>query len=305
MKDLFLTTGKLSLKVSWMLAKVYIPLSLLTVFLKFSGFFVWISPALSPYMQLLGLPGEASITIIAGFLGNVYAGAATIPALDLTFRQVTIIGIILGFSHNLFVETGILIKLKFAKVGFAFFRVIIAIVAGMLANLLLPEQINGAILNPFMNPETFSWVNSIKGILLTCIQIIAIIFTLNFIYELLKRWSYSKIIKQKLETVSSFMGLTPGALVPWLTGFMFGIVYGAGILFQFAEKKALTKKDASLVTVFMVLAHAIIEDSLLFAVFGANFWWLFTIRVVLAFTVMKLLSIKNLYKKFLWIGLTK
>lgn len=305
MKELFITTGKASLKISWMLVKIYIPLSLLTTFLKFTGFFEWLSPFLSPFMQLLGLPGEASVTIVAGFFGNVYAAVATIPALDLTFRQITLLGIIIGFCHNLFVETGILIKLKFARVGFAGFRIVFALIAGILANLILPEKIEGVILNPYMNPQSFSWINSIKGMLVTCVQVTIIIFILNLIYELLKKWSFSKIVKTKLEGISSFMGLSPGALVPWLTGFILGIVYGAGILFQFAERKTLNSKDASLVTVFMVLAHAILEDTLVFVVLGANFWWIFIIRVSLAFTVMKALSIKNTYKKFLWIGLYK
>jgi hypothetical protein len=305
MKELFINTAKVSLKISWMLVKVYIPLSILTTFLKFSGFFEWLSPLLSPFMKLLGLPGEASISLVAGFFGNVYAGVATIPALDLTFRQITILGIIIGFCHNLFVETAILLKLKFARVGFAFFRIVFGLIAGMLANLILPEKMDGVILNPYMNPETFSWINSIKGIVVTCLQVTVIIFVLNFIFEVLKQWSFSKIIKSKLQRISSFMGLSPGALVPWLAGFFLGIVYGAGILFQFAEKKSLTPKDASLVTVFMVLAHAIFEDTLVFVVLGANFWWIFVIRVALAFIVMKLLSIGNTYKKFLWIGLAK
>lgn len=305
MKELFITTGKITLKVWWMLVKVYIPLSLLTAFLKFSGFFEWLSPFLSPLMHSLGLPGEASITLIAANLGNVYSGIATIPALDLTFRQVTILGIIIGFSHNLFVETGILMKLQFARVGFALFRIIFGISAGLLANLILPQNIEGAVLNPYMHPEAFSWINTIKGILVTCLQVMALIFVLNFLYELAKRWKYRSQLKQKLQKVSSLMGLSPGAMVPWMAGFVFGIVYGAGILFQFAEKNTLSHKDASLVTVFMVLAHAIVEDSFIFMVVGANFWWIFLTRIILAFVVMKLLSIKNTYRKFLWIGLAK
>ena len=305
MKELLKKTSIVSLKISWLLVKIYIPLSILTTFLKFSGFFEWLSPFLSPFMKLLGLPGEASISLVAGFFGNVYAGVATIPALDLTFRQITILEIVIGFCHNLFVETGILIKLKFARFRFAIFRIVFGLFAGIIANLILPEKMNGIILNPYMNPETFSWLNSIKGMLVTCVQVTVIIFILNLIYELLRQWRFSKKIKNKLENISSFMGLTSGALVPWLAGFFLGIVYGAGILFQFAEKKSLTKKDASLVTVFIVLAHAIFEDTLVFVVLGANFWWIFLIRIFLAFTVMKLLSIKDFYKKFLWIGLAK
>ncbi len=303
MKEIFITTGKLSLKISWMLVKIYVPFSLLAAFLKFSGFFLWISPILSPFMKLLGLPGEAAVTLMAGFFGNVYAGIATIPALDLTFKQVTILGIILGFSHNLLVESGILIKLKFATARLSLFRVIFGLLAGMLMNQVLPDEIKGAILNPYMNPEAFSWVNTIKAMIVTCFQVLVLIFVLNFLYELLKKWKFSQVIKQKLQGIASLIGLSPNALIPWMAGFILGIVYGAGILFQFNEKKTLTHKDACLVTVFMILAHAIIEDTLVFVVLGASFWWIFLTRIILAFIVMKLLSIKNTYKKFLWIGL--
>ncbi len=305
MKEAFLTTIKTSLKVAWLLIKIYIPFSVFSAFLKYSGFYDWVSPFLSPFMHLLGLPGKAAITLIAGFLGNVYAAIATIPSLDLTFRQITIIGIIIGFSHNLLVESGILVKLKFAKPQFALFRLSFGLIAGLLMNLILPENVSGVILNPFTATIAFSWINTFKSMAITCLQFTVMIFILNFIYELLKHWGFSRVIKQKLQKVSSLMGLTSGALVPWLAGFILGIVYGAGILFQFNENKSLTHKDACLVTVFMVLAHAIIEDTLVFVVLGANFWWIFITRISLAFIVMKLLSIKNLYKKFLWIGLAK
>ncbi len=305
MKEILATTFKTSLKVAWLLIKIYVPFSIFSAFLKYSGFYDWISPFLSPFMHIIGLPGKAAVTLIAGFLGNVYAAIATIPSLDLTFRQITIIAIIIGFSHNLLVETGILIKLKFAKPQFALFRLLFGLTAGFLINFILPENISGTILNPFTNSVEFSWLNVFKSMALTCLQFTIMIFVLNLLYEILKRWRYSQIIKQKLQKVSSLMGLTPGALVPWLAGFILGIVYGAGILFQFNENKSLTHKDACLVTVFMVLAHAIIEDTLVFVVLGANFWWIFITRILLAFIVMKLLSIKNLYKKFLWIGLAK
>lgn len=305
MNEVLTSTFKTSFKVAWLLIKIYIPFSIFSGFLKYSGFYDWVSPFLSPFMHLIGLPGNAAITLIAGFLGNVYAAIATIPSLDLTFRQITIIGIIIGFSHNLIVESGILIKLKFAKAQFAIFRLLFGLFAGLIMNFILPESINGAILTPFSNTATFSWFNSFKSILITCLQFTVIISVLNFLYEILKRWKYSKIVKQKLQKVSSLMGLSHGALVPWLAGFILGIVYGAGILFQFNQNKLLTHKDACLVTVFMVLAHAIIEDTLVFVVIGANFWWIFITRILLAFIVMKLLSINNLYKKFLWLGLTK
>jgi len=294
-----------SLKVAWMIIKVYIPFALVSALLKYLGFYEWVSPYLSPLMQIMGLPGKSAITLISGFLGNVYAAIATIPALDLSIRQITILAIIIGFSHNLIVETGILVKLKFARTKFTFFRLFIGLLSGVLLNLILPDKIDGVVVAFYTSTTEFSWITTIKSTLITCLQFSVLILVLNIMYELLKQWKYIVFIKQKLQSASGVIGLSGGAVVPWLAGFILGIVYGAGILFQFSEKKTLTHKDACLVTVFMVLAHAIIEDTLVFVFLGANFWLIFITRTLLAFIVMKIMSINNLYKKLLWIGLNK
>jgi len=67
-----------------------------------------------------------------------------------------------------------------------------------------------------------------------------------------------------LKFISNSVGLSENAFVLWIAVSIFGIVYGAGILFRFVEKNELSRKDASLITVFLCLCHAIIEDSLLF-----------------------------------------
>ena len=48
------------------------------------------------------------------------------------------------------------------------------------------------------------------------------------------------------------------------------------------EKDKLTKKELLYVGTFLMIAHSLIEDPLLFVLFGANFWVLVGIRLVLA-----------------------
>lgn len=297
---------KIALQVAWKLIKVYIPLSILSTLLKEVGFFEWISPYISPFMKYLGLPGNASITIIATFFGNIYAGIATIPVLNLSAREITILGIILGLSHNLFVETGILINLNFATIRIAFFRIFVALITGLILNLLLPQNISGEVLNPFLKTTTTTdWFKIIMGMLTTILQIIIIIFLLQFIYEYLKKWTFSRTIKPYLNKFGNIWGLSSGAVIPWLTGFIFGIVYGSGIMYQFIQNKSILPKDISIITIFLVFAHAIIEDSLLFAIVGGNFWIIFTIRTLLAFTLILFLSKKDYYKLGYVVGVKK
>lgn len=303
MKQIIIQAGKVAFKVSWLLIKVYVPLSLFSSFLRQVGFFDWLSPYLSPVMQLMGLPGKASITLVASFLGNVYAGIATIPSLNLSAREITILGIIVGFSHNLLVETGILVKLKFANYRIAFFRIVLGILAGILANILLPKHVNGAILNPFFqSSSTVDWYKVTMGMLTTIIQILILVFVIQVAYETLKRWVFVQKVKPAFRALGRFFGISGGGVVPWLSGFFFGIVYGSGIMFQFVQNGLVRHKDASLITIFLVLAHAIIEDSLIFAIVGGSFWIILIVRVSIAFSILKILSIGEIYLKLSYIG---
>lgn len=304
-KDILKRSFSQSLKIAWILIKIYIPLSIFTIFLKQTGCLDYIAPYFSPLLKYMGLPGDAAICLLVGFTNNIYAGVATIYALDLSFRQITILGICLGICHSIFVETGILTKLRFAKIQIAFFRIFFAIFTGILMNLILPETISGKVFNPFYKSDAFSWLSAVKGIITTCLQIIVIIFIIITIYELLVRWKYSSSVKGKMKFITRLIGLSEYALTPWFVGFFIGITYGAGILLNFAEKKVLSHKDICLTTLFLCITHAIIEDTMIFAVIGGNPWWIAIPRIAVAFLFVRILAINDFYRKFLWLGLRK
>lgn len=285
--------------------KVYIPLSLFAALLKFLGIIDAIAPLFSPIMGLMGLPGEAALTLLAGFTNSLYAALATMSALDLSFRQVTILGVVLGLAHSLFVETGILTKLRIATIKIAFFRIAMAFVTGVGLNIILPADAGGIVLHHFTSPGELTWSGVIVNTLVTSLQIVAIIFCVTAAGEAMAAWRYTVVIREKIRFLTRAAGLSPQALGPWLVGFFIGITYGAAMLFQFSENRRLAHKDACLVTVFLCLAHAIIEDTLLFVIVGGNFWWIILTRIVMAFAVVKLLSLGNLYRHFLWVGLPR
>lgn len=305
LRQIVIKCGKDSMKISWMMIKIFIPLSILTFILKQTGVIDFISPVFAPVMELMGLPGETAITLIASATNGIYGGVATMASFDLSFRQITILGIVLGFAHNLIVETGILMKLKFATLRIAFFRFAMGIIAGIVLNQILPADVHGVVLNPYAKVTEFSWAKAFMSMGTTSLQIILLTLVLSISYELLRLWKFAQKIKLKMSSVSGSMGIAEKSFVPWVVGYIFGIVYGAAILFKFAEKKEISHKDASLITVFICMAHAIIEDTMLFVVIGGNAWWIFLVRTVLALLLMKILSINNWYKKVMWIGLAR
>lgn len=304
-KEVFIKSFRQSLKVSWTLIKVYIPLAIITTFLKQIGVLDFIAPYLAPFMKLMGLPGETAISLLVAFTNNVYASIGTMAAFQLTPRQVTILGIMIGLAHTLFIETAVLMKLKMGTLRIAFFRIALAVCAGMLLNLLLPQNISGIVLNPYTAVKEFSWLNTFKSMGITCAQIVVYMFIIMLVYEFIMLWKAPKKAQNILHAVPRAIGLSEQAFGPWIVGLFIGITYGAGILFQFAEKQKLSHKDVCLTTIFLVLAHAIIEDTMAFAVLGGNFWYIILIRVFTAFIVTRVLATKDLYRHFLWIGLPK
>ena len=67
------------------------------------------------------------------------------------------------------------------------------------------------------------------------------------------------------------------------TGVILGITYGAGILISEYKNSKLSKKEVWFIGTYLMICHAIIEDTLLFVIFGANFWIIIIFRLLFAF----------------------
>jgi hypothetical protein len=305
MKQLFIRTFRHSFRVTLVLLKIYIPLSILTAVLKQLGVLDMLAPLFAPFMRFFGLPGEASIVLILAAGNALYSALGAMAAMDLDFRQITIIAVMAGIAHNLLVETAILMKLKTATPVIALFRLVFSFAAGFLMNLVLPQTVSGTVLNPYAEAEIFTWPGFIAGMLITAVQIYIVLFLLMLSYELAAAWKHTESIKKKLVFIPKILGLGDNASGPWFVGFIIGITYGAGILYQLEEKNALKYRDGILITVFLCIAHAMVEDTLLFVILGGNLGWILAGRIVLAFAVVRILSFRDLFRKFLWLGLRK
>jgi hypothetical protein len=78
------------------------------------------------------------------------------------------------------------------------------------------------------------------------------------------------------------LNLSNRVAFPLLAGLFLGIVFGSGVIISFANDGTLTKRDLILVLVFLGICHSIIEDTLIFAALGANWWVMISCRFVLA-----------------------
>ena len=72
-----------------------------------------------------------------------------------------------------------------------------------------------------------------------------------------------------------------------ITGVLIGITYGAGVLIK--EAKFMTRKQVLSVCYFLMVAHALIEDTLLFVFFGADALLLVGIRLLAGLVIFALI----------------
>lgn len=65
---------------------------------------------------------------------------------------------------------------------------------------------------------------------------------------------------------------------------------GAGTIIQSSREGNISKKDMFLISVFLIVCHAIIEDTLIFVAVGANGYVLSGSRILAAIVITLLLS---------------
>ena len=85
-----------------------------------------------------------------------------------------------------------------------------------------------------------------------------------------------------LQPLMQRLKLSNRAAYPLLAGLFLGIIFGSGVIIAFAGDGSLTKRDLTLVLVFLGICHSIIEDTVVFIALGANWWVLISVRFLLA-----------------------
>jgi hypothetical protein len=265
-------------KTAVLIIKLVIPFYILADILIYFGILQKVSFIFEPLTAIMGLNAEVSLSIAAGVLFNLYAAIAFAAPLGLTPYEWTVLGLFLGIAHALPVENSIMKKLSMPHWYSTLLRITTAIAAVVIFRT-LPIHPEGKCIQKeisFPHYESFfemlgnSFYNASVLALKIIVLITAIVIVMYFIKE--------KVFKNK--NLSASFSL--------ITGIILGITYGAGILI--AEKNRLSKKELLFVGTFLMIAHSLIEDPLLFVIFGADFWALIGIRLFLAVTVSFLIT---------------
>jgi len=271
-----------SLKTSLLIIKLVIPFYLLADILTYFGILQKISFIFEPITNFMGLRPEVSLSVATGILFNLYGAIAFAAPLGLSPYEWTILGLFLGIAHSLPVENAIMKKLSMPYWYSTLLRLGVGVISIVIIKI-LPINIEGKTLKQEISlPNYSSFIDmlaaSIYNASILTVKIIILITVIIFIMDFIKK----KLFKNKKLNA-------PFSII---TGIILGITYGAGVLI--AEKKSLSKKELLFIGTFLMIAHSLIEDPLLFVLFGANFWVLVGIRLFLA-VVISYMMVK-LYK---------
>lgn len=259
-----------------LILKLVIPFYILADLLLYFDLLRPVSKLFLPVTSILQLPAETAMAITTGILLNLYAAVAFAAPLGLSPYEWTILGVFLGVCHSLPVENSIMKKLGLGFFYSTFLRLTMAFLTTFPLFLLPGSWYSGAesgkaiALTEYATLKELLLHSTLNAAILA-VKIIALISIIIFFMDMLKQTRFIARYNQRVQTSFSL-----------LTGQLLGITYGAGILLKEANSGNLKKKDLFFIGTFLMICHSLLEDPLLFVLFGANYWIIILSRLIMA-----------------------
>lgn len=282
---------KSSIKSAWIVLKLIIPIYIIADILYFYNTLSYVSFLVEPFTSIIGLPPETSLAIISGMFLNVYASVAFAAPLELTIHQWSILAVLVGIAHALPVEGVIMKKIGISNIYSYSLRIISGFIIAYITYLIPSDFFSATLTNDIFEKPIYeniwvllqsSFLNSIDLTIKVIVLITALIFLMDFIKT-------RKFIQNSQKNVSKGFSITVGVIL--------GITYGAGILIKEVQSGEISKKDIFYIGTFLMICHAVIEDTLLFVIFGADFTMVVIIRTIAAIIISYLLLQIFLYRE--------
>lgn len=121
-------------------------------------------------------------------------------------------------------------------------------------------------------------------------SIAKLLIPIMIVIEIFKDTKLIDKLSHAIKPFSKFLTISEKSGVCLLFGVVFGLTIGAGAVIQSVKDYDIDKRSVFLVTMFLSMCHAIIEDTVLFGAAGANIIAVLMARVVSALCITLLLS---------------
>lgn len=110
------------------------------------------------------------------------------------------------------------------------------------------------------------------------------------IIEIFKDTKFIDKLSNAIKPVTKFFTISENSGISLMFGVIFGLTIGAGAVIQSVKDYNIDKRSVFLVTMFLSMCHAIIEDSMIMGAVGANIFILIIARVISAVFITLVLS---------------
>ena len=287
---------KQGVATSLMIFKIMIPITIIVKIFQETGLIIHIGNLLSPFMQLIGLPGETGLIWASAMIGNIFAGIITYLSIapQLTVAQITVLSIVILIAHTLPVELVITQKSGAKIITVFLFRFIMGMVAGIIlhhfyAFFSLLDHQSHTITSFISTTEKEGWgwwlLNELKHYFIIFCYITLLIALL----DILKRIGLIDKFNKLLYPVLKVLGIGKEIIPITVVGMTLGLAYGGGLIIKEVQEHTLDRRQILYALLLMSLCHSIIEDSLLVISLGAHYSGILIFRVIFTFVIIFLI----------------
>ena len=239
-------------KTIWWIFKITAIVSFAMLILKYTGILTWIAAAVSPVFQIFGLPGDASLAYVSGYFINVYSCIAVVSTLDLTVRQITILGTMTLAAHAMVVECAVQKKTGTNITYTVILRTLGSLALGIIMNQLLPGKpvFDSASVNlsdiPFFNIKEEFWpmfVVWFKGLVKLAAWMTVLITLLNVIQRAFYEYGIMTYISRFFSPLLTLFGLPKETSFLWIVANVVGLSYGSAAIMDEMERGGISDRS--------------------------------------------------------------
>jgi hypothetical protein len=285
-----LRTGLLTgIKKGWSsfvwISKIIVPVSFVAALIQWSGWLSQLDFLLHPLMNLINLPAAAAWPIIVAMTVSFYGAIAIMVVLPFTIEQMTLIALFITIAHMLIVEgivqhkSGLnIIKATLVRIGAAILTVLVVsqFFTDTGQSIGLPDSI--AVHIPFIEVLKVWAIDTLR----LCGRVFVIIMLVMILLYCSESLGWIKYLVRFFRPLMKILGLSDQAVMMWVTGAGFGLLYGSAVIIEEAKKGALTKEELEHLHISIGVNHSVVEETALLLALGINPLWLLIPRFIIA-----------------------
>lgn len=287
-----------ALKTALWVIKLTVPITLGIAILRYAGVIDIISEWLTPMFALMGLSGESSLVFITSALGNIYSAIAVMATIGVDYRSALILATMCLICHNMIIETAIQHKAGASTAFVVALRISVALLSGILLNLVVPTDISGRLFFSSGLESVTSWQEMFVNWAITLapliLKMLVLIISLNIIQTIFREFRILSLISVPLRPLMKLFGLPLSTSFLWIICNVVGLTYGGAAIIDEVKQGDVSHDDARLLNTHVAISHSLLEDTIILVSIGLPVLWLIIPRIILAICAVWL---QRLYRK--------